>query len=280
MSAAGDDRSAGHMPPRAKRVLASVLALDAALLVLGPVAGAAAGSASASDAVNAYLDGGGALSADAVVSFASAAFVIASVIAVALYMDSSARGAGACGRNVSRGSWWLLLTIPALVGNYFDFFVGHIVFSLVFVALAYLFYTGSTRAWKLGAVLGTFIAVFYAADGSGDLVRGGPWNVTAVTLSSPAVTHTVWGLLAFMSDMTVAVILLPLVYSVSLSSRRPLAAILGVSFFLACVPRLLLLPVLGFDAVFSGWASYIGNAGNAIALAAIPVAWRAKPPER
>ncbi len=260
-----------------RRHVAYVLLIDAILLLVGLVAGAAAGPTSVPDTMSAYLNGGGVFSPGAVASLLSATFIVVSSVAVALYMDGTRSRLGVDGRSVTRGNWWLLLTIPAIFGNYFDFFAGHIIFTLIFVTLAYLFYSGSAKAWKWGTALGTFIAVFYAADGSGDLVRGGPWNTTGITLSSPAVTHTLWGLLAFASDMTVTMIMLARIYSIALSERKALMLILGVSFFLACVPRLILLPLAGFDAVFSGWASYIGNAGNAIALAAIPVAWKAKP---
>lgn len=47
----------------------------------------------------------------------------------------------------------------------------------------------------------------------------------------------------------------------------------GFSMFLVIVPRLVLLPIVGFQTVFSGWASYIANIGSALSLVAIPVAF-------
>ena len=76
--------------------------------------------------------------------------------------------------------------------------------------------------------------------------------------------------------MIVAMALIPLVYSMYLGSRRNLTILLVVAMFLVTVPRLALLPVLGFQAVFGGWPSLVANAGNLVALVAVPLVWKAK----
>lgn len=245
--------------------------MDAVLAVAGPTA-----IASQVDPVAAYVGGGVKFTPLIDLGLTATLFVVLSAVAVAAYMDRTKGPSGGDRRLLSWGNWWLLLLVPAVLGNYFDFFVGHLVFMEFFVAMAYLSYAGREHSWKWGAGLGTFIAVFYATDGSGDLVRGGPWNVSGVTLSSTAVTHTAWGLLAFTSDMIVAMTLIPLVYSMYLGSRRNLTTLLVVAMFLVTVPRLALLPVLGFQAVFSGWPSLVANVGNVVALVAIPLVWKAK----
>ena len=258
------------LSPRAALLVRATLILDAVLAVAGPIA-----IASQVDPVTAYVNGGMAFTPAVDFGLAATLFVALSAVAVAAYMGR-ARGPGGSPKLVTWGSWWLLLLVPAVFGDYFDFFVGHLIFMLFFVVMAYLSYAGREGSWKWGAGLGTFIAVFYATDGSGDLIRGGPWNVSGVTLSSTAVTHTAWGLLAFTSDMIVAMALVPLVYSLYLGSRRNLTALLVVAMFLVTVPRLALLPVLGFQTVFSGWPSLVADAGNVIALIAIPLAWKTK----
>ena len=260
----------GSLPARAALLVRATLLLDAVLAVAGPTA-----IASQVDPVAAYVGGGVAFTPAIDFGLAATIFVVVSAVAVAAYMDR-AKGSGGERRPSSWGNWWLLLLVPAVLGNYFDFFVGHLVFMVFFVAMAYLSYAGRENSWKWGAGLGTFIAVFYATDGSGDLIRGGPWNVSGVTLSSMAVTHTAWGLLAFTSDMIVAMALIPLVYSMYLGGRRNLTILLVIAMFLVTVPRLALLPILGFQAVFSGWPSLVANAGNLVALVAIPLVWKAK----
>ena len=258
------------LPPRAALLVRATLILDAVLAVAGPTA-----IASQVDPVTAYVNGDMPFTPAVVFGLAATLFVALSAVAVAAYMER-ARGPGGSPKLVTWGSWWLLLLVPSVFGDYFDFFVGHLIFMLFFVAMAYLSYAGREGSWKWGAGLGTFIAVFYATDGSGDLIRGGPWNLTAITLSSPAVTHTAWGLLAFTSDMVVAMALVPLVYSLFLGRRRTLTAILVAAMFLVTVPRLALLPVLGFQAAFNGWPSLVADAGDVIALIAIPLAWKTK----
>ncbi|MDG6964164.1 MAG: hypothetical protein JRM83_04140 [Nitrososphaerota archaeon] len=259
------------IPRRASLLVRTTLLLDAVLAVAGPTA-----IASQVDPVAAYVGGGVAFTPTIDFGLAATIFVVLSAVAVAAYMDRAKGSSGEERRLSSWGNWWLLLLVPAILGNYFDFFVGHLVFMVFFVAMAYLSYAGRERSWKWGAALGTFIAVFYATDGSGDLIRGGPWNVSGVTLSSTAVTQTAWGLLAFTSDMIVAMALIPLVYSMYLGSRRNLTILLVVAMFLVTVPRLALLPVLGFQAVFGGWPSLVANAGNLVALVAVPLVWKAK----
>ena len=258
------------LPPRASMLVRAALLLDAVLAVAGPIA-----IASQVDPVTAYVNGRMAFTPAVGFGLAATLFVALSAVAVAAYMDR-ARGLGGAPKLVTWGSWWLLLLVPAVLGDYFDFFAGHLVFMLFFVAMAYLSYAGREGSWKWGAGLGTFIAVFYATDGSGDLIRGGPWNLTAVTLSSPAVTHTAWGLLAFTSDMMVAMALVPLVYSLFLGRRRTLTVLLVAAMFLVTVPRLALLPVLGFQVAFNGWPSLVADAGDVISLIAIPLVWKTK----
>ena len=196
--------------------------------------------------------------------------MVFSSIFIAVYLHETKSFTGER-RFITWGNWWLPLIIPAIFGNYFDGLTGHIIFMVIFIAIAYLFYSGRESAWKWGAALGIFIAVFYASDGTGDLIRGGPWNVTGITLSSVSVTHTLWGLLAFTSDMMVAMFLLPLVYNMFRSRKIILTVLLIISMFLVTVPRLVLLPIQGFTSVFSGPASYISVAGTVLALGAIPI---------
>ena len=176
------------IPRRASLLVRTTLLLDAVLAVAGPTA-----IASQVDPVAAYVGGGVAFTPTIDFGLAATIFVVLSAVAVAAYMDRAKGSSGEERRLSSWGNWWLLLLVPAILGNYFDFFVGHLVFMVFFVAMAYLSYAGRESSWKWGAALGTFIAVFYATDGSGDLIRGGPWNVSGVTLSSTAVTHTAWG---------------------------------------------------------------------------------------
>lgn len=263
---------------KAASLVRTILLLDGILIFAGPLAASTRASGNQLDPVDAYLEGRLILSPGVVVFFATSIFIILSCVAVALFMDSRKNSPEVDPRHASWGNWWLLLIIPAVLGNYFDFFVGHLAFMLIFIIFAYMFYAGKSYAWKWSVAVGTFIAVFYVTDGTGDLIRGGPWNQSGVTLSSLAVTHTAWGLLAFSSDFMVAMALLPLVYASSLGNRRSVLILLIISTFLVIVPRLALLPLLGFQTVFNGWPSFLADLGDIVALLAIPLVWRSKPP--
>jgi hypothetical protein len=252
------------------------LFLDGILIFAGPLAASTGAASSQLDPVEAYLEGSLAISSGTIIFFASSIFVIISCIAMALLMEGKESLLNADTRNTFWGNWWLLLIIPAMLGNYFDFFVGHLVFMLIFIVFAYMFYAGKDYTWRWSVAVGTFIAIFYMTDGTGDLIRGGPWNQSGITLSSPAVTHTAWGLLAFSSDFMVAMALLPLVYTSFIGNRGNLLILLIVSTFLVTVPRLALLPLLGFQTVFSGWPSLLSDLGDVVALLAIPLVWRSK----
>ncbi len=247
-------------------VMLAVLCCQAAVLLIVAGLGWGGGShpeASIGEVTAAYLAGRAALTPAALGELAASAAAVLIPVAGALYLGRGGDG--------SAGNWWLLLTVPALIGNFFDFFFGHLIFMLFFLVLAYLSYRRTASSWKWGAAAGTFIAVFYAADGTGDLIRGGPWNLTGVTLSSLQVTHTLWGLLAFTSDLMVTMALLPLVYTLFLARRTALTCVLGLGVTLAIVPRLVFLPVVGFQTVFSGWVSVLASLGPVVALLAIPL---------
>ncbi len=222
------------------------------------------------NAVDAYLAGRLRLSVAGVAALATTLAAIAVCIVLAAFLNDT-KANNVDRRLVAWGNWWLLAIVPATLGNYFDEFAGHIVFTVVFLALAYLFYSGRQGAWRWGAAIGPFMAAFYASDGTGDLVRGGPWNNRAVTLSSIGVTHTVWGLLAFSSDITVAMVLAPLVYAMFRAKKAVLTGVLTSSLLLATAPRIALLGVFGFHAAFSGWVAVLSSAGVASSLLAIPV---------
>ncbi len=251
---------------RKRVIMPLLLCCQAAVLLI--VAGLESGHGShpatgLGDVTAAYLAGRATLTPAALGELAASAVAVMIPVAGALYLGREG------GRGV--GNWWFLLTVPALIGNFFDFFVGHLVFMLLFLVLAYLSYRPTASSWKWGAAAGTFIAVFYASDGTGDLIRGGPWNVTGATLSSLQVTRTLWGLLAFTSDLMVMMALLPLVHTLFVARRTALTAVLGLGVSLAIVPRLVFLPVVGFQTVFSGWVSVLASLGPAVALLAIPL---------
>ena len=231
------------------------------------------------DPDNAYSTGKITLSLNGTSYFAVTLFLVFSSIIVVAYLSDVKSYKEEERRFATWGNWWLLLIIPAVFGNYFDGFAGHILFIVIFIAVAYLFYSSRENAWKWGAALGIFIAVFYARDATGDLIRGGPWNLSGVTLSSVNVTHTLWGLLAFTSDMMVVMFLLPLVYNMFRARKGILTIFLGVSMFLVIIPSLVLLPLVGFTVVFSGWVSYVSIVGSVLSLAAIPLVFTAKIPQ-
>ncbi|HLI43564.1 MAG TPA: hypothetical protein VKU92_03755 [Acidimicrobiales bacterium] len=241
------------------------------VLVLVVVGGLAASATHGSlDAVDAYLAGRFELSAAGVVALATTLATIAVCVVLAAFLNDTKANQDDR-RVVAWGNWWLLAIIPATVGNYFDEFAGHVVFVIVFLVLAYFFYSGRPSAWRWGAGAGPFIAAFYASDGTGDLVRGGPWNTQGVTLSSIRITHTVWGLLAFSSDITVAMVLAPLVYAMFRANKAMLTGVLTLSLLLVTTPRLALLGVVGFHTAFYGWVADLSSAGVALSLLAIPL---------
>lgn len=266
------------LPPRSRALVRSVLVLDIVLVGAAGVAGELNGqlhNASGLDPIHAYLTGHIAFTFSSFLYFGITFCLMATAILVAAHLYTVAE-AGQIDGDVSRGNWWLLAIIPAIFGNYFDAFAGHWLFIIIFIGLAACFYTGRASAWKWGAALGIFITVFYATDGVGDFIRGGPWNVRGLTLSSVSVTHTLWGILAWVSDFMVLWSLVPLVYSLLRVKRRLLISLWGAALFLAIVPRLALLPVAGFVVVFSGWAANVAMGAWGFVFIAVAIIIRSK----
>ena len=253
------------LSPLAAAAIRVALLADGLLLDAGALLSRTTGM---NNPIHAYLTGSMAFSPRSVAAYLAFLLMGASSIAIAAYLDERSRGTTAH-TSSTQGNWWLLLAVPALLDNEFDFFTGHFLFILLFLVIAYLFYSGHQHAWQWGAALGLFIAVFYATDGTGDLLRGGPWNVTAVTLSSGHVTQTLWGLLAFTSDMLVAMLLVLLTYAVCQARRHLVTLALGGAMALTTLPRLVLLPLAGFAAVFSGWVAALATTAFILVLAGI-----------
>ena len=255
---------------RWRRVVRVLLPVQAALVLTGGVWAETRGGGATVDPLSGYLHGAAPFGPGATPLLAMTLAVAAVAVAVPAWLH---RNVQAADRLLRWGHYWLLLIVPALFGNLFDAFIGHGLFVLAFIGAALACYLGWHGAGKAGLIVGLFVSVFYGTDGTGDFVRGGPWNTRAVTLSSPAVTHTAWGLLAFVSDMVVLMALAPLTYDL-LGMVRPLATWLwGVALLLAVVPRLALLPVVGFQPAFSGWVSLLsGLAWPAVLTAIVLVA--------
>ena len=131
--------------------------------ILGELALIAAGlviqSPSALDPVDAYDAGGGFPSVSTIPLVSGTVLFVVTAVVVAAYLNG--RKFDGDRRSVVWGNWWLLITIPAILGNSFDEFVGHYIFILLSIAMAFLFWLGKGAAWKWGAAIGVFFSSFY-----------------------------------------------------------------------------------------------------------------------